>query len=858
MPDHMNKPPPFAEKILGWLLDDLWHTPLGDFEEYFHEKVEELGPRRARWWYRGQVVRLLPDRLFQKTYWASVMIATYLKLAYRNLLKNKAAASINIIGLSIAIACTIVAYLFVHSKVVRDNFHEHADTIFLVEQVLTENDESYLYSQTPFPLGPALVDEIPQVERAVRIKEWRGEVTYDDNRFGQNMSFVDDNFLDVFTFPVKYGDANELNNRNAIILSARSAERYFGTENPVGQVLDIAIVPGQVQPFTIAAVTEHFPPNTAYDFSLLLHIDNLPPPDDSKASNWIRNITTFVKVVDPDEKDSVEQQMGAFVAPANAANLNTTTEAFVLENLQSLTYSASTVRNPVVGGIPLGPVIVLSVISIFLLSLACLNYINIALSTATRRLKEIGVRKVMGSTKRQLVEQFFAENILVSFMALIFGVLVAGVFLLPAFNDITNFGLSVFGRQSLHLLGFLGILLLFISVVSGVYPSLYVASFQPVSIFRGKSHINKKRRFTHALLSFQFMLASIAMVSSVAFVLNDGYQQRLNWGYDKENILVVEVDDNETHELLRNETSKLPAVIRSSGSKSHIGRTRSYRKARLADEEFDVLQYEVDPSYAETMGLSLLAGEFFNPDLLAEEEGVVINETFARTHNIENLSSQQVRLDSTYHPILGIVSDFYYEGFFNAISPVVFTRSTTSENTFLTMRLEAGTAAQTVEALEAAWAEMPVDNTLPFFFQDTVFDHQFREGRGITTILLFATCMALLIACMGLFGLVAQNISSRMKEIGVRKVLGASLGQITRRVNRHFLLLLGIAVLFATPISWIFVNMLLESIYAYHQSMSIWPVAIAYLLIFATAGLTISTQIYKVSVVNPADVLRNE
>ncbi|MEM8485804.1 MAG: ABC transporter permease [Bacteroidota bacterium] len=854
----MVKPPPFAEKILGWLLDDLWYTPLGDFEEYFHEKVEELGAPRARWWYRGQVLRMLPDRLFQKTYWASVMISTYLKLAYRNLLKNKAAASINIIGLSIAIACTIVAYLFVHSKVVRDNFHEHTDNIFLVEQVMTENDESYLYSQTPFPLGPSIVDEIPQVESAVRIKEWRAEVTHDDNRFGQNMSFVDDNFLEMFTFPIKYGDASELKNRNAIILSARSAERYYGTENPVGQVLDIAVIPGQVQPFTIAAVTEHFPPNTAYDFSLLLHIDNLPPLEESNASNWIRNITTFVKVADPNEKESVEQQMGAFVAPANAANINTTTEAFVLENLQSLTYSASTVRNPVVGGIPLGPVIVLSVISIFLLSLACLNYINIALSTATRRLKEIGVRKVMGSTRRQLVEQFFAENILVCFVALIVGILIAGLFLLPAFDDITNFGLSIWGRHSLHLFGFLGVLLLFISVVSGVYPSLYVASFQPVNIFRGKRHINKKRRFTHALLSFQFMLASIAMMSSIAFVLNDGYQESLDWGYDNENILVLSFDDNQAYELVSNAASQLPAVLSSSGSKSHIGRTHNYRKARLGDEEFDVLQYEVGPSYAQTMGLSMVAGKFFNPDLLAEEDGVVINETFAHIHQIDDLSVHQVRLDSTYHPILGIVSDFYYEGFFNTISPVVLTKSTLSEHTFLTMKLEAGAAAQTVKSLEAVWAELPVDNTLPFFFQDTVFDHQFREGRGITTILLFATSMALLIACMGLFGMVAQNISSRMKEIGVRKVLGASLGQITRRVNRHFLLLLGIAVLVATPISWIFVNMLLDSVYAYHQSMSFWPVALSYLLIFATAALTISTQIYRVSVVNPTDVLRNE
>lgn len=858
MPDRMDKPPRFSEKLLGWLLVDDWYTPLGDFEEYFHEKVRELGVTRARWWYRRQVVRMLPDRLIQKTYWCTLMMATYLKLAYRNLLKNKVAASINIVGLSIAIGCTIVAYLFVHSKVVRDDFHEHADEIFLVEQVMSESGESYLYSQTPFPLGPTLASEVPQIKNIVRVKEWRGEVTHDENQFGQNMSFTDENFLDVFTFPIKHGTSGGLTDRNAVILSARSAERYYGEENPVGQSLELAIVPGEVQTFTIAAVTEHFPANAAYDFSLLLHIDNLPELEENDASQWIRNITTFIQVTDARDTAVIERHMDAYVEPTNSANKNTVTQAFVLDNLKDLTHSANTVRNAAVGGVPSSPIIVLSVISLFLLSLACLNYINIALSTATRRLKEIGVRKVMGSTKRQLVEQFFAENILVCMIALIMGVLIAAVFLVPAFNNIANTGLSVFGRQNLNLWGFLGVLLLFIAVVSGVYPSLYVASFKPVTIFRGKQHINKKRRFTYALLSFQFLLASIAMVSSVAFVRNDVYQQEINWGYDNENILVVSLKDNHTYTLLSNATQQLPAVISSSGSKSHIGRNRRYREARLDGNEFEVLQYDVGPSYAQTMGLSIIEGQFFNPNLVADAEGVVINETFARIHEINDPLTRQVRLDSTYYPILGVVSDFYYEGFYDAISPIIFTKSRTTENTFLSMRLKAGTAAQTVATLEAAWASIAPDKPLPFFFQDTVFDELYREGQSITSTLLFATCMALLIACMGLFGLVAQNIIGRMKEIGIRKVLGASLGQITRLVNQHFLILIGVAAVIATPISWFFVNMLLGSIYVYHQSMSIWPVAIAYFLIFATAVLTISTQIYKVSVVNPADVLRNE
>lgn len=858
MHDSKNKPPPLAELLLSWLIADDWQTPIGDFEEYFHEKVQEVGARRARWWYRAQVLRMLPDRLVQKTYWFTIMMSTYLKLAYRNLLKNKVAASINVVGLSIAIGCTIVAYLFVHSKVVRDDFHEHADEIFLVEQVVMENDESYISGLTPFPLGPALSNDFPQIENIVRVKEWRGEVTQNENTFGQNMSFVDENFLDIFTFPMKYGDATSLKNRNTVILSASQAERYFGEENPVGQTLTLEIQPGSEQSFTIGAVAAPFPANAAYDFWMLLHIDNLPEERTIDASPWLRNVTTFIHLSDADDAAAIAEQMDAYVEPVNSANKNNATQSYRLENLRALTYSADTVRNSAVGGIPIAPIIVLSVIAIFLLSLACLNYINISLSTATRRLKEIGVRKVMGSTKRQLVEQFFAENILICVIALVLGTLIAAVFLLPAFNSIANVGLSTLGKNNINLWGFLLFLLLFVAVISGVYPAIYVASFKPVTIFRGKQHISKKRRFTYALLTFQFLLASITMVSGVAFVRNDAYQQGINWGYDNENVLVVSLPDASTYTLLRNEVEQLPAVISSSGSKDHVGRSQHYREAQLEGDEFDVVQYQVDPTYAQTMGLSLIAGQFFNPDLIADEDGVVINETFARVHDMEDPLGHQVWMDSTYYPIIGVVADFYYEGFFNVISPIVFTKSNDAENTYLSMRLEAGTASSTVAALESAWASISPDKPLPFFFQDSVFDDLYREGRGITSIFLFTTCMALLIACMGLFGLVAQNIAGRMKEIGIRKVLGASLGQIMRLVNQHFLMLLTVAALIAMPISWLLVNALLDSIYAYYQSMSIWPIAIAFLLIFATAALTISTQFYKVSVVNPTDVLRDE
>lgn len=858
MPDKKDKPPPFAERLLGWLLADDWQTPIGDFEEYFHEKVEKLGLNRARWWYRAQVLGMLPDRLVQKIYWFTIMMSTYLKLAYRNLLKNKVAASINVVGLSIAIGCTIVAYLFIHSKVVKDDFHAHANEIFLVEQVMMENDESYISSRTPFPLGPALSTDLPQIENIVRVKEWRGEVTHNENQFGQNMSFVDEGFLDMFTFPLKYGNTTALTNRNDVVLSASTAERYFGNENPVGETLTIAILPEIVQTFTIAAVTEPFPANVGFDFSLLMHIGNLPENSGNEASQWLRNVITFVQLTDANDAPDLAQQMAAYVEPANTANKNNATQSYLLDNLLDLTYNADNVRDSVVGRIPLAPITLLSVIAIFLLSLACLNYINIAISTATRRLKEIGVRKVMGSTKRQLIEQFFAENMLICMVALGFGVLIAAIFLLPAFNSIANLRLTMFGWENMNLWGFLFILLLFIAIVSGIYPALYVASFQPVTIFRGKQHINKKRRFTYALLTFQFILASITMVGGMAFLRNDAYQQELSWGYNSENVLVVPLTNANTYALLKNATQQLPTIISSSGSKNHIGRSYHYREATLAGEAIDIMQFAVDPYYAQTMGLRMITGHFFNPNLVADEEGIVINETFAQLHELDDPIGQRIRLDSTYYSVIGVVADFHYDSFSNSISPIIFKKSNDIENTYLSMKLKPGTATQTIKVLESAWADIASDKPLPFFFQDTVFDGIYEEGRKLTSMMLFIAFMAQLIACMGLFGLVAQNIAGRMKEIGIRKVLGASIGQIMRLVNRHFLIMLALAAFIATPISWLLINVLLETIHAYYQSMSAGVILIAYFLIFATAALTISTQIYKVSVVNPADVLRDE
>lgn len=782
------------------------------------------------------------------------MLKNYFKLAYRSLLKSKVSSTINLLGLSLTIGCGILAYLYVSSEISRDTFHERADRIYLVEHTVNTEQGIEEHGKSPTPLGPAMRANLPQITNTVRIAESQLLVVTEDFHYTEFARFVDPAFLDVFSFPLRYGSLNALENINSVVLNLDTASKYFGVENPMGKTIWLKINDEEEKAFTVAGVAEKLPINTSLGFSILLPIDALQ--DAVAQSDWSNQVrATFVEVSEPINSITLGSALQPLVAAHNAAApIDKQIEAFSLKNIKDLSLHSRDVKNTIAYRVNWGPIIVLCTITGFLFLLSCFNYLNISLGAAHRRLREIGVRKVMGSRRSQLIYQFLTENIVLTLLALVAGIIIARAFLIPGFAFITNgLNLAFSFSERIDLWLFLGGLVLLLGAASGAYPALYISSFKPVKIFAGRFQTGGPSRFMLSLLSIQFVLAMITMVLSVGLTLNNRYLEDIDWGYDKENTLVVRLGP-ESYDIMHQTAMQVPQVSNVAGARNHVGvhplHATTFQVNNASHEAFEFL---VDAAYFEVVKPTVLQGTI--PE---SPDKILINAQMAETLGYSNAVDQVVVIDSVAYQIAGITENIHYQNFSTEIAPSFFRIGDKDSFVFLAMRFADGTEQQTVETLAAAWNKHVPETSFSWFFQDTVFDWYFTESGRIMSIFYFAAIFAMLLSCAGLFGLVAQQISSRMKEMSIRKILGASIGQIVGLVNRKFLVLLVIAAVIALPISYAILSMLMNELSAYHLSLGPLPFAISIGLLVLTITLTLSSQIFSLATADPVKALRSE
>ena len=790
------------------------------------------------------------------------MLKNYFKIAYRNLLKNKVSSFINIIGLSIAIAVSIVVYLFLQLHLSTDTFHENAEKIYIVGNIVNRDGTPQTWGDSPTPLGPAMAADFPQIEHTIRVGGGGGTFQYEDKVFNEGLWFVDEAFLDMFTFPLKYGDRHALSDKNAVILSEEAAVKYFGLEDPVGKHVTITFNNEYLESFTVRGVAEEIPTNASFGFNMLINYEKQRDIGRNNLDDWSTYTNaTFFQLKNLSDLETVTANMDRYLELQNAASDDWPISAFTIDNLPLLSRHAWNIRGSFANGVHPAAFVVYPLIAVFLLLLSCFNYMNIAIATAARRLKEIGVRKVVGSSKNQLVAQFLSENILLCLLALVLGALAAHFIIIPSFNQLFEGWPPVYLMltDNLGLWIFFIVLLVITGVASGAYPAFYVSAFKPVTIFAGKQQIGGKSLFTRSFLTFQFVLAFITMIAGVVFSQNGRYQMARDWGYDQEHTLVARLTDASQYKVLENEMRQNPNVINVAGSSGHLGRSSGYSVVEIRGEKFETVRFDIGFDYLETMKLRLTDGRFFDRVFGSDaERSIIINETFAHSQGWTEPVGELVTDDSTVFSVIGVVEDFHYYSFFDPIQPALFRLFDENNARFLAMRVEAGTGVETEAYLSETWKHLFPDEPYDSFFQDSVFDGFFRDTRNITKIFTFTALMALVISCMGLFGLASQNITRRMREISIRKVLGASVSHVTQLVHRGFFLLLAIAAIIATPLTYYMLNPLLDSIYEYRIPIDSLPFILAFVLVFVTAIVTVSTQIYRVATTNPAEVLRNE
>lgn len=790
------------------------------------------------------------------------MLKNYFKVAYRNLLKNKLHSFINLFGLSVAIAFCIVAYLNHDYNVSFDMFHRNAEEIYRIKSVRVQNERTRVWGYTPRPLGPALAQDFPAIKNAVRLSPASVVFKFGDKIFNESALHVDPNFLAMFSFPLKHGDATALADKNKIILSEATAIKYFGAANPVGQQVTMRYRNGELRSFFVGAVTQKIPDNSSIQFDVLAAFELLVDVGLDQPDSWSTwAYVTFVQSSDRAQITALAQKMERYLGAHNATvGPEWQVARFQIEPLQGMAMKAREVRADILKEAmhPAG-MIAPSIIAALLLLMACFNYINTAIASSSQRLKEIGIRKVVGGFRTQLVWQFLGENLLLCAMALGLGIALAEIFV-PAYDKLwTYFELTLDYSQNRGLLLFLAGLLFFLGLVAGTYPAFYISAFHPVAIMRGKQKFGGTSWLSRALLTFQFTISILTVIASIVFLQNAGFLREMDWGYGKDTAIIVPLRDAKYFEPYKNAVAQNANVVSVAGSMSHVGFNWGNAVVTSAAQKLEAALLSVGYNYLETMQIRLAQGRTFDENQPADlHNAVVVNQKFVEEMGWSAPLGQTVSLDTLRYTVIGVVENFHNDGAWRPIAPCFFRMARPENIRTIAVRTNAEQMKATNEFLRETWQRIVPDLPYEGYYQDRVMAEALEVSDSIKIMFIYIAVLAIAISAMGLFALVALNLARRTKEIGVRKVLGATMAQIMKLVNKEFALLLLASTAIASVAGYFAVRALIESIYAYHVGFSAMPFLLSGAIVFAIAALTVGSQVVKVATANPVEALRYE
>lgn len=856
-------PPRWADRFLEWYCNPaLLEQIQGDAYELFFRQAKE-NKRKADLHFIWNVIRFFRWKNIKKsksTYSSqyTFMFKSYLMTALRSAIRNRATSLINVLGLSLGVGVAITVFLFMDFMLHIDGFHINRDRIYQITSHVQHDKETDLWGDSPLLLGPELKAE-HAIERVVRVEMSDGAVRRSDVVFNEAIWFVDPDFLKMFSFPVVNGNPNALDHKASLVLTVPIAEKYFGTVDPVGQTLSIKFSNGSKEEFTVGAVIQR-PENSGMYPTVLLAMEKLEDLKFQQNYDWsYQTDATFVMFKPEHSYAEIAGSMSKYKALQNTSSAEWRIADFEFIPLPMLAQRSHEIHSAIsFGGHPSG-VWSLGAIAVMLLLLACFNYMNVSVATVATRLKEIGIRKVIGSRKKEIIQQFLTENFLLCFFSLVLGGLISYVLFLPGFNTLYPFTVPFsFHSGNTAFLVFVG-LLIFIGLVSGAYPSVYVSSFQPIRILRGREKFGQRGLFSRILLIAQFILAFTTIVGSFVFIDNSLYQKYKDWGYDHSQNIVVPVRNKQQFLALRDKAANQINVVQVSGSVNHIGYQNTKAFFDHLQERFQTISYEVGFDYPETMNLRLKAGRSFDKRIQSDyRESVLVNESFVEKMGWKEPLNQSFEYDSVKRYVIGVVRDFHYDGFYDPIGPAMLTIGNEDQFRYLSIRVAKGALAETETFLKGAWKEIAPDDPYEGILQDRVFENFERDNNANVKLLSFISSMAVALACLGLFGLVSYNITRRLKEFSIRKVFGANLLQIFRLMNRDYVWILLTSFVIGAPTGFLLINSLIQHIYPDPQPARALPFMVAIGLMLITVVITIGSQLRRVAEENPGTTLKME
>jgi putative ABC transport system permease protein len=790
------------------------------------------------------------------------MFKNYFITAVRNLLRNPVYALINIFGLSIGITCSLMILVFIKHEISYDRFHENKDNLYRMVFEMVIPDSRIVSPQMTAPPGPAMMEEFPEVKAATRITGYRdGFFTYNNKAYkSDNVIYADSLFFEMFTYHLLLGDPGTvLTKPFSLVLNDETARNIFGDENPIGKVLRW----NNKDDLVITGVVKSPPENSHLQFTSLISFSSLYQ-DERLYMDWNGGMQYYhyVELVPGSSKELTESKLPEFM-DRHFNNMFKGSDYSINASLQPL--QDIHLKSEYVGEIgmtgSLSTIYIYSAIALFILFIACINFMNLTTAKSARRAREVGMRKVLGAERENLIGQFLGESVIMSLVALIIALILVEI-LLPAFNQMVSRELELYQVRNLDLIIGIPVFVIIVGILAGSYPAFIMSAFKPLNVLRGiLSGEKSSAGFRNILVLVQFAISLVLIICTIVIYIQLGYIKSKDVGYQKENILVLQFTSENfknKYTILKDGLKNLPGIIKTSATSEIPGSgfTSNGYKPEGYDRWIMFNAVDVDYDYIETMGLQVLQGRDFSMEYPSDRDAFLVNETLARELNWENPTEKTIEREGI-HAIIGVVKDFHFASLHQEIGPLIFDMKPYMGFDYLLVRFKTDNLNNLISNIQKTWEQIDPAEPFEFYFLDDVFNEMYRAEKKMSSMLLYIAILAIIIACLGLFGLTLYSTEQRTKEIGVRKVFGSTVARIVFLLTGNFTRWVLLANLLAWPVAYIIIRKYMQ-MYAYRIDLPVWVFFLTALVIYLIALVTISFQSIKAGTTNPAKTLRYE
>ena len=794
------------------------------------------------------------------------MLANYLLITIRTFFRNKVAFIINLIGMSIALGCCITAWVNYEYNSDFDKQQLNGPNIYRVAFWQQTETKKVPYGVCPLPLGNLLRENLHEGDKVIQYISKDGQFRIGDELFQREFVYADAAFTKIFTLQRLSGDLS-LEDKGHVLISDKLARTFFGRTDVVGQPLT-QLISGEPREFIVGGIYKEFPGNSSFRFDLLTSYENyfIDPSSRNAAENdWTRWSTTFLYIKDKAIIDALTKQLQSFIKVQNDARPDLKVERFYIEPFERMSYRAVRERNQghwLRTGMPLAAVVAPFAMAGFLLLVACFNFMNNAIAISGNRLKEIGIRKVVGGKRKELIFQFLAETTFFCLLALAIALVLAEYFT-DGWNGMwAGLDIAIRYEENWSFLAVLGALMLVTALLAGGYPAFYISKFRPIHILRGTVRFGGANLLTKGLLVFQFSISLAAVIFALAFYFNSRFQKEYDLGYSWRSVIEVRLDDPKQFDVLKNELSREPLIQSLAGSEHHIY-ARSYKASAKAtnqvEKEVDLLN--VGDDYFQTVNVRILGGRSFEKEQASDaDEAIIVNEEFIRAFQLgENALGQRITLnDSTNVYIIGIAKDVYLRALFQPLTPVAFRYVMPDQYNYLLVSADPSDLSEANAHIADKWKKLFPSQLYTGRLMETSMNMSLEHFDSVVKLYTFLGLVAIIMSVSGLYSLVSLHLQKRTRELGIRKILGAPLPHIILQSGKLFLVIMLISIVAGSVMGSFMVNALMDSVWEYYVSVNPAVLTLSIAILFIISLTTIGYKVMRVVLANPVDSIKTE